>query len=73
MTASCTCTAERRWRWEPPGFKFAIAECVWEEIPISGLPVGRYEHTAGLIEGGLYVHGGHANGDFVDDTYFFPL
>lgn len=54
-------------------FKFAVAECSWEEIAISGLPVGRYEHTAGLVEGGMYVHGGHANGDFVDDTYFFPL
>uniref|UniRef100_A0A7S0N023 Attractin/MKLN-like beta-propeller domain-containing protein n=1 Tax=Pyramimonas obovata TaxID=1411642 RepID=A0A7S0N023_9CHLO len=54
-------------------YKFAIAECSWEQIPTQGLPVGRYEHVAGLVEGGMYVHGGHADGDFVDDTYFFPL
>jgi len=54
-------------------YRFAVAECSWEEIPVMGMPVARYEHVAGLMEGGFYVHGGHAGGDYYDDTLFFPL
>merc|ERR1711865_868825 len=54
-------------------YRFAVAECSWEEIPVAGLPQARYEHVAGLCDGGMYVHGGHAGGDFFDDTYIFSL
>merc|ERR1711988_283153 len=51
-------------------FKYAIDECIWEELQVDGPPVGRYEHTAGLMEGGFYVHGGHSGGDYSDETLF---
>jgi len=54
-------------------FKFAIEECSWEKLLVGGDEVGRYEHTAGLISGGMYVHGGHFKGSYLEDTYFFPL
>lgn len=55
-------------------YKFAVHECAWEEVPTSTAPpVRRYEHVAALLDGGFVVHGGHAGGDFFDDTYFFPL
>merc|ERR1712070_368501 len=54
-------------------FKYAVEECIWEELQVGGLPVARYEHTAGLMEGGFYVHGGHSGGDYYDETLFFPL
>jgi hypothetical protein len=63
---------------DPAGFggvyKFAIDECSWEEVPTSTAPpLRRYEHTAGVLAGGFYVHGGHAGGEYFDDTFFFPL
>jgi len=63
---------------EPSGFggvyKFAIDECSWEEVPSSTAPpMRRYEHAAGTLNGGFYVHGGHAGGEYFDDMYFFPL
>merc|ERR1711935_1175167 len=28
-------------------YRFAVSECSWSEVPVDGLPVARYEHTAG--------------------------
>jgi len=55
-------------------YKFSIASCSFEELPTTTAPpIRRFEHVAGLIDGGFFVHGGHAGGDYYDDAYFFPL
>jgi len=54
-------------------YKYAVSECKWEELPIDGIPVGRYEHVAVLGDNGMFIHGGHAGGDYYSDTLYFPL
>jgi len=53
-------------------YKFSISKCFLEEVPAAA-PVPRYEHVAGQVDGGFYVHGGHAGGAYSDDTYYFPV
>jgi len=55
-------------------YKFAVDACAWEEVPTSSAPPERrYEHVSGLVGGGFYVQGGHTEGNYFDETYYFPV
>ena len=78
VVGGCSYSRDERLETEGLGpgiFRYSVEECTWESIRDDGL-AGKSpklcQHTAGGIDGGVYVQGGATIGNGTS-TYFLPL